>query len=965
MKIDKLHIHGFGVFHDKNIQGFTKGINVLYGANEAGKSTLLDFIRFTLFEYPRWHHERRQPLMGGTHSGRIWLNNSAGESLSVYRHGNAKDFQLEYNGETSENESRYKNLIGNASIGLYKNIYAITLDELTDVDQLGDSGMEDRIFSMGMGLSGVDFGGFEKSLVDHSEDYFKTRGSVQVLPKLVSEINSKEEAINKLRSKLGEYYRLSENKEQLEAELDELKESRAKLSQENNQFSDLSRAYPDYVKYKDAENQIKEIGKIEIHPVQILEQYEAQKQMVSNEETAITQITQQIQQLEEELDQLKWDGELSKQSGLLDFFKTNVKLYEEAKSKLNQDEEKLTNAKSNSETVLRRLGEGLNTTHLIELQGTFEIQSKASHVVEEQQILERLIGTKTEVESRLLHELSEVETRKDRLEHEIESHSIKNHGQRESANDKRITLDTAFKVALENRGGSVKKQNKLPLILSIVFLAVGGLLLVVDYVSGGIVLGIASVSLIAVLMQKNNDSMDEVVGRNPNDINKELTALTEAVLAYDQLIVKHKELAHQHTLKNAEVLKINEELKLLKAQLSALQNEWKAILDNQQLPTTLSPARMNDFITNVEELKRQNTNQVEAEKAIQNSKKLISEFEEKLKQISPDKTDLDVPYVYSLITKIEENEQINYKRNRLVEQINSFSKEKELKVGVVHKVSDQITEYFSTLKVKDEVAFYQHYELQKALEKAMSEKLNAANTIKTLCGEDQLEQTLIKLAGFTPSELTIRKEETESEYENVKNKYDELNKSLASTTTEIRHILELDDMYGLQNEKESLQAQLKEETKEWLTTKLALEVLSLSKQKYEKERQPEVITQTRDFFRTITENAYEDLRISLSEKHVSIIDAAGNSKTVQELSRGTREQLLLALRLGLIAEYEKNAEPLPVAFDDIMVNFDANRTNNLAKILTDFSKDRQVLYFTCHEHTKDLFAAHGANIIEW
>src|SRR5690554_7710175 len=112
MKIDKLYIDGFGVFHDKNIQGFSKKINVLYGPNEAGKSTLLDFIRFTLFEYPRFQKERRTPLMGGTHGGRIWLSNSTGEALSVYRHGNARGFKLEYKGEVSENQTLYQNLIG-------------------------------------------------------------------------------------------------------------------------------------------------------------------------------------------------------------------------------------------------------------------------------------------------------------------------------------------------------------------------------------------------------------------------------------------------------------------------------------------------------------------------------------------------------------------------------------------------------------------------------------------------------------------------------------------------------------------------------------------------------------------------------------------------------------------------------------------------------------------------------------
>src|SRR5690606_20551881 len=126
---------------------------------------------------------------------------------------------------------------------------------------------------------------------------------------------------------------------------------------------------------------------------------------------------------------------------------------------------------------------------------------------------------------------------------------------------------------------------------------------------------------------------------------------------------------------------------------------------------------------------------------------------------------------------------------------------------------------------------------------------------------------------------------------------------------------------------------------------------------------PEVITFTRDYFREITDNAYHDLRISLSEKHVSLIDNAGKTKTVEELSRGTREQLLLSLRMWLIEEYEKNSEPLPVALDDVMVNFDVHRARNLAKTLTHFAEGRQVILFTCHEHTRDLFAEYNANVL--
>jgi len=64
MKIRKLHIDGFGIFNDKKIEGFTKGVNLLYGPNEKGKSTLLDFFKFTLFDYPRLTADRRPPAPG-------------------------------------------------------------------------------------------------------------------------------------------------------------------------------------------------------------------------------------------------------------------------------------------------------------------------------------------------------------------------------------------------------------------------------------------------------------------------------------------------------------------------------------------------------------------------------------------------------------------------------------------------------------------------------------------------------------------------------------------------------------------------------------------------------------------------------------------------------------------------------------------------------------------------------------
>jgi uncharacterized protein YhaN len=93
----------------------------------------------------------------------------------------------------------------------------------------------------------------------------------------------------------------------------------------------------------------------------------------------------------------------------------------------------------------------------------------------------------------------------------------------------------------------------------------------------------------------------------------------------------------------------------------------------------------------------------------------------------------------------------------------------------------------------------------------------------------------------------------------------------------------------------------------------------------------------------------------LEDREVSIFVQGEASKKIGRLSRGTKEQLLISLRLGFIEEYERKNEPLPVIMDEILVNFDPNRVRKMAKVLYEFSKNRQILLFTCHPTTAKHF----------
>ena len=87
MKIDKLHLQDFGQFHDKDIT-LAPGMNIICGANEAGKTTTKDFIVGMLYgmEDPSdttgfAGYEKRKPINGETYAGSMEVKTEQGEFL--------------------------------------------------------------------------------------------------------------------------------------------------------------------------------------------------------------------------------------------------------------------------------------------------------------------------------------------------------------------------------------------------------------------------------------------------------------------------------------------------------------------------------------------------------------------------------------------------------------------------------------------------------------------------------------------------------------------------------------------------------------------------------------------------------------------------------------------------------------------------------------------------------------------
>ena len=92
MKILSLHIDGFGKLNDLDLS-FEDGLNVLYGKNEAGKSTLHTFIRGMLFGIERQRGRASKmipipalnhgPVQGLIRDGSVWKAREKSSGLNA------------------------------------------------------------------------------------------------------------------------------------------------------------------------------------------------------------------------------------------------------------------------------------------------------------------------------------------------------------------------------------------------------------------------------------------------------------------------------------------------------------------------------------------------------------------------------------------------------------------------------------------------------------------------------------------------------------------------------------------------------------------------------------------------------------------------------------------------------------------------------------------------------------------
>lgn len=165
-----------------------------------------------------------------------------------------------------------------------------------------------------------------------------------------------------------------------------------------------------------------------------------------------------------------------------------------------------------------------------------------------------------------------------------------------------------------------------------------------------------------------------------------------------------------------------------------------------------------------------------------------------------------------------------------------------------------------------------------------------------------------------------------------------------------------DRMSRQRQELEGLEARAAEAGDAYIVATLAAHLMDRARERFDRERQPEVVRVAGRVFKRMTLGRYVDVRVPL-EGGLAVVSAEGDVRPVGELSQGTAEQLYLALRVGLISSLGATGKHLPVLMDDVTVNYDPERLEAAATAVSELVSARQVVLFTCDPATADVMVS--------
>ncbi|WP_226087114.1 ATP-binding protein [Mesobacillus sp. S13] len=983
MKLIELHIYGYGKFEDYVINSFDQ-MQVFYGENEAGKSTIMSFIHSILFGFPAKQSAeiRYEPKKNPKYGGKIkaFFPDRGVAVIERVKGKAAGDVTVSLENGTIGGEELLKELLMRMDKSIYQAIFSFNVHGLQNIHALKGEELGRYLFSAGT-LGTDKLFNTEGLLLKEMELRFKPSGKRPLLNEKLKELKDIQNSLKNAEQQNDQYSELMSTKEEVNNKISQLEKEISILEQNGMKLRE----------YKRNEKLVLEAvaldGKINLHdlsffPEDGLKRLEKLDEQLKSIQARKLRINDKKDQVLKDLEEHRPNSELLEMETEIQSRIENLPLYEQLKQEKRLLESKLVEITEEINQLNDKLHMDFNEGNIHEINTSIFIKEQADKV---QQTEQRLVNKKLELESAFEEEkkaLAELEAKaeaaKEILLDEAKRTVLVNdldllENKERIQSELQYVMDQIESAKMKEKSEKArrkqqqKKDHTQLLLLGSIFLIVSlwGITKGAWFLAG---IGIAGLVFLLAARLKSTEKMpmedralsillerERALKESLNSQPEGNAYMIKSVLAKDEEArLRHRELMIKIGQQHDRFEKVVQQFEAWEADEAQLKQRKSELLKQFGLTDLSVPIKVVDAYQLIEKQKQYFRERKRIKESLKNVIGSISEMESSLKMLAErflHNGNLSPVEAAGLLKRtlrdaIDQNSryrELTGKLEEMEEESLSLKKEEE----VTSQEKDRLLEQAGT---EDEDAFRQKAENTSLVKgwRARLEDINHQLLVSGITDEDR-----VKILTGIPLEEQI--EENESELVKRKRELSAKFDQIADVKHKMK-VLEEGGIYSdLLHKYRQLQHEFTEDAKEWAKFAIAKDLLSRTIDRYKDERMPRMLAKAESFLSVLTDGNYVRIIPQVSGSGFLIERNDHVLFEANELSQATAEQVYVSIRLALAADHH-DRYPFPIIIDDSFVNFDHNRTNRTIRLLREMSNENQILIFTCHRHLLDYFA---------
>ncbi|MCD5324953.1 MULTISPECIES: ATP-binding protein [Pontibacillus] len=956
MRLKQAFIYGFGKWQQETIDFREDGLTVFYGKNEAGKSTLRQFMMYMLFNFPPKKVKAFVPKMGGTVGGRLVIEDPSYGLITVEREMNQNGGKARclFDDGTEREEDWLRHYLKGIDQPTFEAIFSFDLHDIQHIHTIGSKAIGDVLFGVGMTGSEQIYK-VESKLEKEMERLFKKQGKKPELNEQFALVKEMEGTQAQLKQEERKYADLKMEEDEASNELNQLQEKRSAGTLHKDRLEKHNQAAHLIFRYQQLTEKRTSLPDHLSFPEQGLERYykwKEQEMPILSEREVVQQSLKEIEAEREGVPDYDADlvDEGTKWMERKPEYDRNDARLETLIAESTQEQDQISRK-------LDELGIQLTFEELLDLSLPFYLEEEWQQMSREKASLE-------EDKDRLHQEIRANQEEQSRIQRYVSEHRDKRLSEEEEARLRAKVSNARENVwkkemeeeELKSRNQFAKKQSKLGnqmAVVGIVLAFAGG-------ISGWILSDpiwfiFSAILLIATLLLVNQLKQSTVQSPTNDRRGEEVSTATlseweRQLQEQDHLVQERLKYEQEGQTLRMREIQLEEQLHTLGQRQQRIKQVIEEQVENYPFLRDVSETywpKVYQRLSNLQTRQHEWWKKQEQIESIAARQKTLENqlffFADRL-QLGREG---EIGFIWNNVADyVEKAEESKRDRSKLTERSIHLQKQLEQLEQRQGPIQRELQQLYDKACVTEAESFLQKGEMATEIANIEAELHQVEKQIDTIYMDNDASSEAKSMKIDEPS-LKEALERARGELEAVEKEIEEKRQQLADLRSAIQY-LEKDDRYSKKRHEVTLgKEKSRELAKEWATYKVAHTFLKRTKQMYQEERMPAVIEYCGHFFSILTRGTY--LRVWMPEEGALTVERKdGYRFSVESLSQGTKEQLYVALRLAL-SQTIKEEHPLPFIIDDAFVNFDNERTDEMLEVLQQISQDQQVILFTCND----------------